>query len=135
MATLDSRRRWLRRIGLIVGLVWASLWTIFVGASVFSEGFGPITPEAIGASVILSLGVLTLWLGLVIAWKRELIGGILLIAAGLLVLTGYPIVAAGRIEPVGILLIVLTMGLPPLVAGLLFLLSWKEEWRSSRSTG
>ncbi|MBA7477734.1 hypothetical protein ES707_13148 [subsurface metagenome] len=125
----SGRRRWLRRVGLIIGLVWAVLWTIFLGASALSHGFGPITSEALVASVVLASGVLILWLSIVIAWKRELVGGILLIVAGLLVIIGYPVGAAGRIDPVGIVLVVVIMGLPPVVAGLLFLLSWREERR------
>jgi len=130
MAAINSKwRSWLRRVGLIIGLVWAVLWTMFLGASALSQGFGPITNEALVASVVLASGVLILWLSIVIAWKRELVGGILLIVAGLLVIIGYPVGAAGRIDPVGIVLVVVIMGLPPVVAGLLFLLSWREERR------
>ena len=114
---------------MIIGLVWAGLWTVFVVASAFSEGFGPITGEAIVASVVLTLGVTFLWGSLFIAWKRELVGGILLIVAGLLVIIGYPLGATGRIDPVGIALVALFMGLPPIVAGLLFILSWRKEQR------
>ena len=134
MVAINSKwRSWLRRVGLIVGLVWAVLWTMFLGASALSQGFGPITNEALVASVVLASGVLILWLSIVIAWKRELVGGILLIVAGLLVIIGYPVGAAGRIDPVGIVLVVVIMGLPPVVAGLLFLLSWREERRRSKA--
>ncbi len=134
MAAINSKwRSWLRRVGLIIGLVWAVLWTMFLGASALSQGFGPITNEALVASVVLASGVLILWLSIVIAWKRELVGGILLIVAGLLVIIGYPVGAAGRIDPVGIVLVVVIMGLPPVVAGLLFLLSWREERRRSKA--
>ncbi len=134
MAAINSKwRSWLRRVGLIIGLVWAVLWTMFLGASALSQGFGPITNEALVASVVLASGVLILWLSIVIAWKRELVGGILLIVAGLLVIIGYPVGAAGRIDPLGIVLVVVIMGLPPVVAGLLFLLSWREERRRSKA--
>lgn len=129
VAIKGNRRRWLRRIGLIIGLVWAGLWTVFVAASALSEGFGPVTGEAIVASSVLTLGVLILWLSIIIAWKRELVGGILLVTAGLLVVIGYPLGATSRIDPVGIVLVVVIMGLPPVFAGLLFILSWREERR------
>ena len=130
MAAINSKwRSWLRRVSLIIGLVWAVLWTMFLGASALSQGFGPITNEALVASVVLASGVLILWLSIVIAWKRELVGGILLTVAGLLVIIGYPVGAAGRIDPVGIVLVVVIMGLPPVFAGLLFILSWREERR------
>ncbi len=129
VAIKGNRRRWLRRIGLIIGLVWAGLWTVFVAASSLSEGFGPVTGEAVIASSVLVLGVLFLWGSLVITWKRELVGGILLVTAGLLVVIGYPLGATSRIDPVGIVLVMVIMGLPPVFAGLLFILSWREERR------
>ncbi len=131
--TNSNRIRWLRRIGLIVGLVWAGLWTVFVAASSLSEGFGPLTGEAVIASSVLVLGVLFLWGSLVIAWKRELVGGILLITAGLLVVIGYTLGAASRIDPVGIVLVVVIMGLPPVVAGLLFILSWRVSRKTPKA--
>jgi len=127
VAIEGNRRKWLKRIGLIIGLVWASLWTVFVVASAWSEGFGPVTSEAVFASAVLVLGVLFLWGSLVIAWKRGLVGGILLVIAGLLVVIGYPWAVASLIDPVGIILIVVFMGLPPMVAGLLFILSWRKQ--------
>ena len=119
---------------MVIGLVWASLWTIFIAASALSEGFGPITGEAVVASSVLVLGVVFLWGSLVIAWKRELVGGILLITAGLLVIIGYPLGVANRIDPVGIILVVAIMGLPPVVAGLLFILPWRKELSSGTSS-
>ena len=133
MTTNSNWYSWWRRIGLIIGLVWASLWTIFIAASALSEGFGPITGEAIVASSVLVLGVIFLWGSLVIAWKRGLFGGILLVVAGLLVIIGYPLGASGRIDPVGIVLVVILMGLPPVVAGLLFILSWRKQLSGSAS--
>lgn len=127
VAIEGNRRKWLKRIGLIIGLVWASLWTVFVVASAWSEGLGPVTSEAVVASAVLVSGVLFLWGSLVIAWKRGLVGGILLVIAGLLVVIGYPLAVASRIDPVGIILIVVLMGLPPMVAGLLFILSWRKQ--------
>jgi hypothetical protein len=127
MAVINGNRQKLfKRVGLIIGLVWASLWTIFIAASALSEGFGPVTGEAMVASVVLVSGVVFLWGSLVITWKRELVGGMLLIVAGLLVIIGYPLGAASRIDPMGIVLVVVIMGLPPAVAGLLFILSWRR---------
>ncbi len=123
MAAMSNRRTWLRRLGLVIGFIWVSLWTIFIAASAWSEGFGPITSEAVTASVILALGVLALWIGLAIAWKRELAGGALMLVAGHLAMMGYTLAAAGRITAVGITVTVLTLGAPPLVAGLMLLVS------------
>ena len=132
---MSNRRIWLRRLGLGIGFIWVSLWTIFIAASAWGEGFGPITSEAVTASVILTLGVLALWVGLAIAWKREVAGGALMLVAGHMAMMGYILAAAGRITAEGITIIVLTLGAPPLVAGLLLLVSGRLARTAQNSRG
>ncbi len=114
---------------MIIGLVWASLWTIFAAASALSQGVGPVTDNALIASAVLIWGIVFLWGGIAVAWKKALIGGTLLVIASLLVIIGYSLSAAGRVAPLGIFLVVLTMGVPPLISGALYLLSWRQERR------
>lgn len=123
----DKRRRLLRRTGLFIGLVWAMLWTVFLAASALSQGFGPITSEEIGSSVVLVLGVLLLWAGPVIVWKRELIGGVLMVTSGLLLLAGYYWFATGRVDLLGTMLVILGMALPPLITGILIVIQEKGK--------
>lgn len=132
---MSNRRIWLRRLGLGIGFIWVSLWTIFIAASAWGEGFGPITSEAVTASVILTLGVLALWVGLAIAWKREVAGGALMLVAGHMAMMGYILAAAGRITAEGITITVLTLGAPPLVAGLLLLVSGRLARKVQNSRG
>lgn len=123
----DKRRKLLRRAGLFVGLVWAVLWTVFLAASSLSHGFGPITGEEVGSSVVLVLGVLFLWAGLAFLWKRQLVGGVLMVASGLLLLAGYYWFATGRVDLLGTMLVMLGMALPPLITGSLILLLEKRK--------
>ncbi len=117
----------MRRAGLFVGLVWAVLWTVFLAASSLSHGFGPITGEEVGSSVVLVLGVLFLWAGLAFLWKRQLVGGVLMVASGLLLLAGYYWFATGRVDLLGTMLVMLGMALPPLITGSLILLLEKRK--------
>jgi hypothetical protein len=123
----DKRRKLLRRAGLFVGLVWAMLWTVFLAASALSQGFGPITSEAVGSSVVLVLGAMLLWAGPAFLWKRQLIGGVLMVTSGLLLLAGYYWFATGRVDLLGTMLVMLGMALPPLITGSLIVILEKRK--------
>ncbi len=123
----DKGRKLLRRTGLFVGLVWAMLWTVFLAVSALSQGFGPITGEEIGPSVLLLLGVLLLWAGPAFLWKRKLIGGALMVTSGLLLLAGYYWFATGRVDLLGTMLVMLGMALPPLITGILIVIQEKGK--------
>ncbi len=122
MSTTNSnRRKWLRRAGLITGLLWAGLWTFFGFASGIVEGLG-----LLGTLIHTLVPGMVFLASVAFAWKWELIGGVVLIIEGLLVAVLYPIMAADLIETGVIALVLLTMGLPPLAAGVLYLLSCRE---------
>jgi hypothetical protein len=123
----DKRQKLLRRSGIFIGLVWAVLWTIFLAASALSQGFGPITGAEIGSSVVLVLGVLLLWAGPIIIWKRKPIGGIPMMTSGLMLFGGYYWFAAGRVDLLGIMMIILGMALPPLITGSLIVILDRRE--------
>lgn len=55
-----------------------------------------------------------------------MIGGKLLMFEGLLILVIFPVIAAGSIPFGGILFVILTMALPPLVAGVLLRTNWQR---------
>ncbi|MCI0691113.1 hypothetical protein L0337_03795 [candidate division KSB1 bacterium] len=62
----------------------------------------------------------------IVAWRWEVIGGKLLMFEGLLILVIFPVIAAGSIPFGGILFVILTMALPPLVAGVLLRTNWQR---------
>jgi hypothetical protein len=65
-----------------------------------------------------------------LAWLWETHGAILFMAIGIVVLVAYPIVFGGRFPLSTVLLVELTMALPPLLAGvLLFIAARKEQQR------
>ena len=115
----NNRQKRLYRAGLIVGLagaVWLALFALATAESPFTV-------------LVLSLPFLAM---VVVAWKWPVIGGILLIAAGLFWAVWRPI--AMPPTPLRLLLpilpiAILPVSLPLLATGILFLLSRRGEYR------
>lgn len=110
--------RWLWQVGLILGLVWAGWWIFFGIASGIVEGL-----DFVGVLIHTALPGLIFLASVMVAWRWKAIGGIVLIVEGLSILIALPIAFTGF----PLLTIVLAMGLPPLIAGVLFVLSWRGE--------
>jgi hypothetical protein len=110
----DSATDSLRPIARAIAALWACFWTFFVWASVLSE---PLTARGALAAAILS----AVFLGsAAVAWRWERGGGLLLTVEGLLALLSYP-QAASDLPAATITAVLLTLALPPLVAGTLCL--------------
>lgn len=58
-------------------------------------------------------------------------GGIILLLEGLILLVGFPLLTYNQLPFSTIILVMLTLALPPLVAGLLFLAA---DWQKSRTS-
>lgn len=112
---VSKNKRYLARA---VALIWAGWWVLFGLASAFSEGISP-------TGVLLHTAVpgLIFLLSAVIAWRWDVIGRNLLIGEGLLIFIAYPAVALGQISLISIVVVLITMALPPLIAGILLRLS------------
>ena len=118
----NNRQKRLYRAGLIVGLagaVWLALFGLAAAESPFSMY------ALLHIALVLSLPFLAM---VAVAWKWPLIGGILLIAAGLFWAVRWPIAVPPT--PLRFLLpmmaiAILPVSLPLLASGILFLLSSK----------
>ncbi len=107
-----------RIIGSLVGLFWmfsiVSLTIVEFGEPILWEGY------FIGSAVaILSAGV-------ILSWFKEKAGGILLIAASLAFMV-FSYLVAGHNK----IFAALVSGFPFLIAGILFLISWKLSLKSA----
>jgi hypothetical protein len=101
--------KWLRYAGLLVSLVWACGWVLFeMVEAMESRDFG----QAI-FTVMVMLGAVA------IAWRWTVIGGVLLILEGLGAMWLFAPVWIWRFS----LMLVAMMPMPPMVAGVLLLLS------------
>jgi hypothetical protein len=115
----------MRLIARVLSLLWAAFWVWFGIASGIGEGL-----TAAGTFVHTAAPGLIFLGSALLAWRVELVGGIGLIAEGLLVCVAYPVVASGRFPPQTVFFVVLTMGAPALIAGVLFLASWRGSRRA-----
>jgi hypothetical protein len=124
MAIISPAER-MRYLARALALLWAGWWVFFGLASGIGEGGTP-------AYVLLHTAVpgLVFLISAIVAWRWEAVGGVILMLEGVLVLIGYPIVF-GRFPLTTIVFVLLTMALPPLVAGFLFL----ADWRRLRTSG
>ncbi len=106
----QARGKWMRNTARTLALVWALLWTLFGLAAGIGEGEDAVT-------VVIHTLVPGLFFiaAVVVAWWLELVGGVLLVLQGLWTLYLYPFART----PVGLV----TLALPPLVAGILFLVN------------
>lgn len=102
-----------RQVALLLAALWAGWWVFFGLSSALAEeiGVGAVLLHTTIPGVVFLLCVWVAW-----RWPRP--GSRLLQGVGLLVVIFYPILAAGSIPIAGILFVLLTMALPPLIAGL-----------------
>ena len=121
---MDDVRRpciWMRWAARILALLWAGFWVWFGLASGIAEGIG-----VIGTIIHTAMPGLILLASALFAWSKERIGGILLIVEGLIIAIAYPLMTMGHFPILTIIYVLLTMSLPPIVAGILFLISHRR---------
>jgi hypothetical protein len=109
--------RWLARG---IGTLMASFWLFIVIISIFTESTELDTESAIMAILILSS-----IFGVIVAWFRELEGGIIILVVAVAHST-FALIEAGRNKGLAMLI----SGGPFFVIGSLFIATW---WRSKRS--
>lgn len=95
---------------------------LFGVASAVAEGL-----DLIGILIHTSVPGLIFLGSAVIAWRWESMGSAILLLEGLAVGVGYPMLVAGRFPVSTTAFVLLTMALPPLAAGILFLIHWKRS--------
>jgi hypothetical protein len=108
----------LRSFARILLVLWAAYWIWFAAMA----GLG----DQVGAGQFaLQVGLMALVVGgsTLIAWRWEAPGTFLLLLEGLVAAVGYPILVFGRFPLNTIVFVLATLAMPPLLAGLLLLLS------------
>lgn len=120
--TSKRSAKWMCYIARALALIWACWWTFFGLVSGAGEGLKGLlanAPNALPGLVFLA--------SVAIAWRWVVIGGIVLVLEGLFIFIAYPVMVHSRFPLSTIIFVLLTMGLSPLVAGFLFLISrWKS---------
>lgn len=108
---------WVRRAALALALLWGGFWSWFGLASGISEGLNPLgvlIHTAVPGLIFLAVAAA--------AWRWRRAGGLALLLTGLLVLVVYPILFS-RPPVATIVFLLLTMAVPPVLAGFLLLFS------------
>jgi hypothetical protein len=113
------RTRWIRWIARGLGTLLAGFW-LFIGSLLATLGSEPWTPE----SAVMATLIIASALAVLVAWWREGIGAILVIVAGVAHCV-FAFVASGR----NTLFAVFISGVPFLLVGVLFLVSWRQSER------
>ena len=120
MTVSSKRRKWLRRLGLIIGFFIAVLWLSF--GIVLSIGDGMDIIEALFHTAVPGLVFLA---SIIIAFRWAFAGGVFLIVEGLVVSFAYSAIF-GHCQKITIVFVILLMSLPLLVSGILLILSCRE---------
>jgi len=114
-----GQHAWQRSMARILMIIAIVFWLWFrIGSAYDVEGAGPLNWLM---HILVPGGIFIL--STLVAWRWEGIGGVLLVLEGLVAL-GFIVRAflGGRFTTSTLTLMCLTLGLPPLAAGILFLL-------------
>jgi hypothetical protein len=110
--------KWIRYSARLLVVLWAAYWILFaVGSAIFDGGKGDV-PASESLKGILAVAVIVLFgvAAVYLAWRRPRVAGISEILIGIAAMGVFLSVA----NPNGVMLII---GLPPILSGILFLLS------------
>ncbi len=118
--TTDRAAKWMRYIARALAVAWAGWWALLSLLSLMLN----FSLVWVFVAICLSLFLLV---STAIPWRWEAIGGVVLLLEGLVFFTAQIFVGFGGVPHI---LVVLAVGLPPLLAGFLFLASW---WASRRA--
>ena len=104
----------------MIGIIIGTFWIMSLIASSIDEFGTPVPIEGFILAGLITINVA----GVIIAWWKEKIGGIIIVAAAVSLCT-FSYIAAGHNK----ILAMLFSGFPFLISGILFLISW---WRSKK---
>ena len=109
----------MRIVARVLAILWFGFWAFFNIASGMEEG---------GRSFIFHLiAALICAIILLIVWRWEKVGSIIMIAFGLIFAVLYPILFAGRLKLASIIPTEIVMVLPLLIAGILLILYHRKS--------
>ncbi len=122
--TIDKTTKAIHWTARVLGSVSGAFWVLALTLSTiveYKKGVEP-TPEAKLEGTILGFLVAIVVIGVIIAWFREGIGGFITVI-GAIALSIFAYISAGHNK----IFAMLTSGIPFLITGILFLISW---WRT-----
>jgi hypothetical protein len=125
-----AQQAWQRRVAATLMVVAIVFWLWFGIGSAYVEQLGLVNWVI---HIVVPGGVFILSTAL--AWRLEVPGGALLFVEGLVALAFVTrAYLSGNSDASSWMLMCLTLGLPPLAAGALFLVHWRAGARGSKTT-
>jgi hypothetical protein len=121
--TKDHATKWMRFVARVLMIIAIVFWLWFGIGSAYVEGLGLVNWVL---HILVPGGIFLL--SALVAWRWQGPGGALLVVEGILA-SGFIVRTFlwGRFTVSTLILMGLTLGLPPLAAGILFLLSWARS--------
>ena len=106
--------KWMRIVARVLATLWFGFWAFFNIGSGMEEGGNSLIYHLIATLICAII--------LLIVWRWEKIGAIIMITFGLVFAVVYPILFAGRLSLASIIPTEIVMVLPLLLAGILLIL-------------
>jgi hypothetical protein len=103
----------------LIATLWVVFWTWFALTSSLGKEGSP-------ANILLQVAVPGPFFALILflAWKTEALAGLLLFLMGVFIAVAFPF-TSGHLPVNALVFVVLTLALPPLAAGTMFLIDWR----------
>lgn len=124
--TINKNTRTIRWIARILGTILA-VYLVFTTVGGFIINFGNLTASELIAAYGSTAFIAVFVAGVIVAWFREKIGGIILVVSAVAV-SIFSIIY-GLAPNSDLLMLILIAGLPFLIIGILFLVYW---WKSRK---
>ena len=105
----------------LIAALWAVFWIWLDLNSSLGKGL-PLGGSLLGITVPSLFFTLLLFL----AWRTEVLVGLLLLLFGALIAVAF-LITSGHLPMNAVVFVVLTMALPPLAAGTMFLVDWRMK--------
>jgi hypothetical protein len=112
---------WTVVIARTLAILWSLFWVWFGIASAIFEQL-----DTAGRILHVAVPGLFFVVLVLIVWRWEALGGGLLLLAGAAICVAYPLLFGPRFAWPVVAMVLLTMALPPLLAGVLFLVHWRH---------
>ncbi|MBI4428573.1 MAG: hypothetical protein HY562_05590 [Ignavibacteriales bacterium] len=111
---------WLRLFAKALALLWGFFWALFGLLSALGEEL-----DFLATFMHILVPGFAFLLTALVAFRFEKAGGIALMLEGFIVAIVYPMIFRGMASST-VVFVLLTMALPPIISGVLFVLDWKK---------
>lgn len=106
---------------------WAAFWTYFLGANLIDNSSTVPASEQTKGYFFIVIGLLLVWGLTIFAWRKQKIGGMVLLTFGVVLTTAYLISPPSNMLIADRMITAALLGALPIIGGVLFTLSAKNQ--------